>query len=471
MSARRIKGLIVLLAIALIGLIVLQVVWISNTLKLRQDQFNQAVKSSIVNVSDRAERASVFKVLAEDDLGRTLLENNFLEVDPKQITLDDTYLNLSNRDPKNRASASGMIEDLVTANSLRPLEERVDMSLLDSLLREELLSRNIGNEFVWGVFDGYGRLKLILPRFSNHDEQKLKNTYYKTALSKTDIFNEPHHLHVWIPDPELAIWTTLWPILLISGVFLSVVILGIIYIMRTLFKQRRVGEIKDDLVNNLTHELKTPISTIGLACEALQDPSISSSPEQKESFIGMIKTENKRLGILVDNVLRSAVLDSGDMKIKFVQLNVNDLLEELIKNTRIQAERVDGSLLFDKGAARSAVNGDRIHLTNIFLNLIDNAIKYRRDQPDILVSTRNEKDDLIVTVKDNGIGIPKEEHSRIFERLYRVPTGNVHNVKGFGLGLSYVRIVVDRHDGEIWVESTPGSGSKFHVRIPLENEG
>jgi len=248
------------------------------------------------------------------------------------------------------------------------------------------------------------------------------------------------------------------------------VIIGVVYMMGALFRQKRISEIKDDLVNNLTHELKTPISTISLACEALVDPSINSSQEQVSSFIGMIKAENKRLGILVDNVLRSAVLDSGEMKIKFVSLDVNDLLAELVKNSKIQAERVGGSLTFERGATLARVLGDRIHLTNIFLNLIDNGLKYCEGPPHILVTTRNEKDDVIVTVQDNGIGIAKEERSRIFERLYRVPTGNVHNVKGFGLGLSYVKIVVERHEGTISVDSELGKGSEFDVHIPLENE-
>lgn len=470
MSQKRITWLTILIAIALIGLIVLQFVWIKNTLQLRQDQFHQAIKTSIADVADRAERAAVFKVIAEDDRGRKLLENNFLNVDLEDETIQDKYLSLTTRDPLNRRRASEMIENLIASNALRPLHDRIDMPLVDSLLREELESRNIGAEYCWGIYDSSGRQKLVQAEVSSKDSLNLKNTYYKTQLSKSDIFNEPHFLHVWIPDPQLAIWATLWPILLVSGLFLSMVIVGVAHIMSALLRQKRVSQIKDDLVNNLTHELKTPISTISLACEALVDPSINSSPEQVDSFIGMIKAENKRLGVLVDNVLRSAVLDSGEMKLKFVSIDINDLLAELVKNTKIQTERVGGSLTFERTATLARVAGDRTHLTNIFLNLIDNGLKYCDGPPHILVSTRNEKDDVIVTVKDNGIGIAKEEQSRIFERLYRVPTGNVHNVKGFGLGLSYVKIVVERHEGTISVVSTPGNGSEFSVYIPLENE-
>ena len=221
MSQKRITGLIVLLGIALIGLIVLQFVWIKNTLQLRQDQFHQAIKSSIASVADRAERAAVFQVISEDARGRKLLENNFLDPDLEDETIQDKYLNLTTRDPLSRRRTSEMIENLLASNSLRPLEERIDMSLVDSLLSDELDARNVGAAYSWGIYDSYGERKLFLDAFANADTVSLKNTFYRTQLSKSDIFNEPHFLHVWIPDPQLAIWTTLWPILLVSGLFLS----------------------------------------------------------------------------------------------------------------------------------------------------------------------------------------------------------------------------------------------------------
>lgn len=472
MSRQRITWLIVLFAVALLGLIVLQYLLIKNTFSLREDQFNQAVKSSMGAVAERSERALVFKMISEDARGRKLLEKNlpdFLNEESDSIQFDQ-FLSLNNSDPKMRRYASEMVESLIANNALKPIEQRVDITLLDSLLRDELKARNITAGYRYGVCNAQGVLKIRGENVLDTDTAEVKTSSFRTRLFKSDVFNEPHYLHVWIPDPQLTIWGSLWPILLVSALFLLAMIFGVAYMIKTIFRQKRVSLIKDDLVNNLTHELKTPISTISLACEALVDPSISNSEEQVSAFINMIKMENKRLGVLVDNVLQSAVLDSGEMKVKFVSIDVNDLLTELIKNTRIQAERVSGSLKFVSKAPRARVSGDRIHLTNIFLNLIDNALKYCSGPAHIEVSTRNEKDDVIVTVKDNGIGIPKEEQNRIFERLYRVHTGNVHNVKGFGLGLSYVKVVVERHDGTITVESQPGKGSKFHVRIPLENE-
>jgi two-component system phosphate regulon sensor histidine kinase PhoR len=471
MSRNRISWLIMLFVVALLGLVALQFLLIKSSFSLREDHFHHAVNNSMASVAQRSERALVFKVISEDAKGRKLLEKRMPEfsIEESDSVQFDTFLGLNDNDPKMRRFASRIVENLIANNALRPIEDRVDVSLLDSLLKEELSARNIGTTYQFAICNADGVIKLKGIGLADTDTVQLKKEGYRTQLFKSDVFNEPHFLYVWIPDPQMAIWSSTWPMLLVSILFLLALIFGVAYLIRTIFHQKRVSQIKDDLVNNLTHELKTPISTISLACEALVDPSISNSDEQVASFINMIKVENKRLGVLVDNVLQSAVLDSGEMKVKFVSIDVNDMLQELIKNNRIQAERVGGSLTFKNNAPRSRVNGDRIHLTNIFLNLIDNALKYCSGAPHIQLSTRNEKDDLIVTVKDNGIGIPKEEQNRIFERLYRVHTGNVHNVKGFGLGLSYVKVVVERHDGTISVSSRPGQGSEFYIQLPLEN--
>jgi two-component system phosphate regulon sensor histidine kinase PhoR len=239
--------------------------------------------------------------------------------------------------------------------------------------------------------------------------------------------------------------------------------------VRTILEQKRIGAIRNDLVNNLTHELKTPISTISLACEALADPSIPRTEQQVQRFTGMIRDENKRLGSLVENVLQSAVLEDGQMRIKRVELDLHALIQDVVRSSGMQVSRRNGRIELELAADIHHVLGDRIHLTNLIYNLIDNAVKYTEKEPRIRIATQSNDEGVTLSVSDNGIGIPTSEHRKIFDRLYRVPTGNIHNAKGFGLGLSYVQVVVERHGGHIRVESQPGKGSTFHIFIPFEH--
>jgi two-component system phosphate regulon sensor histidine kinase PhoR len=250
---------------------------------------------------------------------------------------------------------------------------------------------------------------------------------------------------------------------------MALIIAVFIATLRSVVRQKRISVIRNDLVNNLTHELKTPISTIGLACEALADPSIPRSAEQVRSYISMIRDENKRLGSLVENVLQSAVLDSGHMVLKIVDLDIHALVQDVIRSSNILVSRRSGRIVTDLRAEIHHVEGDRIHLTNLLYNLIDNAVKYTRSEPLIRIATRSDDTHITISVTDNGIGIAPSEQRKIFDRLYRVPTGNIHNAKGFGLGLSYVRTVVERHHGRITLESEPGLGSTFHIQLPFEH--
>ncbi|MCB0794907.1 MAG: HAMP domain-containing histidine kinase, partial [Flavobacteriales bacterium] len=266
-----------------------------------------------------------------------------------------------------------------------------------------------------------------------------------------------------------SVWYGLLPLLIMSGAFLLVIVLTFIMTMRTIFRQKRIGEIKNDLVNNLTHELKTPISTIALACEALNDPSLPRSEEQRSMLVQMIRDENKRLGVLVESVLQSAVLDSGRMRIRPVDLDMHAVLGDVVRHARVQAAKRSGTIELSLDAELYHIRGDRIHLTNVLYNLLDNAMKYSDGEPRIDIRTRSDEQALYISVTDQGIGIPKNEQRRIFDKLYRVPTGNIHNVKGFGLGLSYVRAVLERHGGGIEVNSEPGVGSTFTLTIPFEH--
>jgi two-component system phosphate regulon sensor histidine kinase PhoR len=217
----------------------------------------------------------------------------------------------------------------------------------------------------------------------------------------------------------------------------------------------------------MTHEFKTPISTISLASEMLGDNSISQTPEKQQRYIKMIRDENKRLSVLVESILQTSILDKGEFILKLVEVDVHDIIYTAINNTQLLIGQRGGSIQTQLDAKKFKLQADKVHLTNIIFNLIDNAIKYSKDIPEIVISTNNTPEGIMIKVKDNGMGISKENQRKIFDKFYRVPTGNVHNVKGFGLGLSYVLAVVLKHQGTISVDSELGKGSTFNVHLPI----
>jgi two-component system phosphate regulon sensor histidine kinase PhoR len=220
----------------------------------------------------------------------------------------------------------------------------------------------------------------------------------------------------------------------------------------------------------MTHEFKTPISTISLACEALNDKDIQKSEELYQSYIKIINEENNRLGLMAEQILQTAKMEQGDITLNLEVTNLHELLAEVIHNITIQVEIKDGRITSDFKADRSTLTVDRMHITNVFLNLLDNANKYSPVKPEIKVSTANEGDWLICAIEDSGIGISKSDQKKIFEKLYRVPEGNIHNFKGFGLGLSYVKTIVEKHGGQVRLESELKKGTRFEVLLPLNHQ-
>ena len=225
---------------------------------------------------------------------------------------------------------------------------------------------------------------------------------------------------------------------------------------------------KNDFINNMTHEFKTPISTISLACEALSDHDMRQSGEFTENYIHVIVEENKRLAVMAEKILQTAVIDKGQMKMTKEKIDLHDVISEVIKNISIQVEIKDGVILKNFMAVNSVLEGDKVHLTNLVYNLLDNANKYSPKKPVIRISTENTSSGILLTIEDKGIGISKAEQKKVFEKLYRVPTGNIHEVRGFGLGLSYVKATVEEHNGKISLESEVNKGSTFKVFLPFK---
>lgn len=486
MDKRVITALAVSITLALACLVIVQAQWVRNTIRLKDAEFGQGVQRALMSVSERLEQAEALEVIREDDEARALMgmvepeviEDSVLEATgdwpAEEPMMGEAELLPPDSEERGVAGSeqqwmfSNMVRGILSAGRYRAIHERVQLHVLDSLLVDEFQRQGIPGEHIEGVFDGDGILVLPGPGAAE-DSALLKASPHRVRLFRHDPFGMPYWLHVHVPDQQRLVLHRLWPMLIVSALLVLLIGAAFVFTLRTIWQQKRLGDIRNDLVNNLTHELKTPISTIALACEALNDPGIPKSPEQVKIFTGMIRDENKRLGMLVESVLQSAVVDSGSMRLRIVDVDMHALLADVVRNSSIQAENRGGRILLEPGAALAHVKGDRIHLTNVFYNLLDNAVKYCDREPLVTIITSSNDTGITVQVRDNGIGIPKADQRKVFERLYRVPTGNVHNVKGFGLGLSYVRSVIERHGGRIELESTPGIGSTFSITIPFEN--
>lgn len=489
---RWILGLFASISLALAGLIGVQVHWLRTTIELKEAQFNQSVDNALLAVSDRLERVDRMGGLRNNQRGKSLLErldtlrrasslSGGSMIPPRPAASEERQLtglstdSAEQNDPLNtldleeyESLVTDLVRSILGSEIQQPLNERIDPALLDSLLTHELANIGIEGGSAYGIFTATQEL---LPNYfgAENAPAELSTSPYRVRLFRHDMAGQAHYLHVLLPEGDTPLLRGVAPMLAISALFLLVILGAFAHTVRTILRQKRIGQIRTDLVNNLTHELKTPISTIGLACEALADPSLPRTDEQVKRFTGMIRDENKRLGSLVENVLQSAVLASGQMVIKRVDLDLHNLIRDVVRTSSMQVSRRNGHVELELNAELQHVTGDRIHLTNLLYNLLDNAIKYTEKEPRIRIRTQSNDEGVTVSIMDNGIGIPSSEHRKIFDRLYRVPTGNIHNAKGFGLGLSYVKIVVERHGGSIRLESQPGKGSTFHIQLPFEH--
>jgi len=283
------------------------------------------------------------------------------------------------------------------------------------------------------------------------------------------LVSDPAFLKIRFPAKRKYLLKTMWGILSLSGLLTLAIILSFYYTVRTILKQKEDSEIKNDFINNMTHELKTPISTIALACEAIGEEDIKKSEAQLNKYVSMIGFENRRLGNLVEEVLQSAVLERETFEIKMEDLNINETILAAVDKMRLLVEKNGGKIITDLSERVEVLRGDSLHLTNAIANLIDNANKYCKENPEIRIKSVHTTGGIQIICEDDGIGIGKNDQRKIFDKLYRVPTGNIHNVKGFGLGLNYVDAIVRKHNGSIQVSSQLGHGSKFEIFLPYSH--
>ncbi|MDD4225336.1 MAG: HAMP domain-containing sensor histidine kinase [Mariniphaga sp.] len=518
MSRKMLLTLIVLMALVLSGLILIQTNLIKTASDIREEQFDQMVKSALKRVVDHMEELERRDARESARIGRLPGMANSpgnMDVFPRQSTgqisgqfrfqysersvfgnyreefqitfTDTTHSGKDGLDPWFSDEASSFdqlhelnldqerrreqwLKDLNWSNYKilledRPLQERVDSTLLAGAIADVFKESGIDLDYKYAVRStNLGQDRFIM---GNKDYDPVRKKEYTSLLFPYDFAGQqPNYLYVYFPKRSgfllRATGFTIIPTIILTGLLIAI----FAYAILVIFRQKKLSQIKNDFINNMTHELKTPISTISLASQMLEDGSVTNTPKTIEHISRIINQESKRLSFQVEKVLQMAVFNEGRLKLKFKEFDMNKTLSNVLNNFELRVKSKNGILHADISPGIVLVRGDEVHLTNVIFNLLDNAVKYSGETPEISVSTEDKNAHFIVSVSDNGIGIPKEHLDQIFDRFYRVPTGNVHNVKGFGLGLSYVKKIVELHNGKIKVDSVVNKGTKFSIFLP-----
>lgn len=348
---------------------------------------------------------------------------------------------------------------------------RIDIAFLDSVIRNELVDDDLPNVYKFNVSNDSNKVFTFSNQPKTYDTKIPKSESGKTVLFPSNIIDENIHLCLFFPDRQSFIFQEMQTTLIATLVVVLFIIASLIIMFRIIIEQRRISEIKNDFISNMTHEFKTPISTISLACQAMSDSDMIDEQANTavSPYVKMILQENARLETLVESILQSAVIEKGDIKYKDEIINLTQIVETEIDKARFRVKSLGGKIEFNDFFESIEFEADKMHVTNIISNLLDNAIKYSKEKLVIKVSIESDNKNVYLIVCDNGIGINKEHIPRLFDKLYRVPTGNVHNVKGFGLGLSYVKAICDHYKWEITVKSDYGEGTTF--TIIFKNKG
>jgi two-component system phosphate regulon sensor histidine kinase PhoR len=344
-----------------------------------------------------------------------------------------------------------------------PIDEIVSRDLLAKRTDQALKDEGILLPYEFGI---YYPEKDSLSILSSANYTPGKNKLYKTRLFPESIFERPEALVISFPGQRAHILESMAWLLSGSVLFTAVILLTFFLTIRIILKQKKVSEIKSDFINNMTHEFKTPIATISLAVDSINNPKVIDQPEKIKYFTGVIDEENKRMNTRVENVLQMSLIESSDFSLQPELTDIHEILGQAARNVQLQVSKRQGILNLDLDAANPSIMADKTHLLGIFTNLLDNAVKYSAEAPDIRISTRDGQNVLEVRIADKGVGMSREQQNRIFDKFYRIPSGDIHNVKGFGLGLSYVKAIILSMKGDIEVKSQVDKGSTFILRFP-----
>ena len=507
----------VVMGLSFVGLLFLQISYIEEMTKMKREQFNESVNRALyqasrnlemnetlrylekdVNATERRaikfdsvssvggklnagiQQSHQYAVAGEDGTIYSSFELKTITLKPskvpkamilhsdKESSISEAAKSMQeiirNRYVYQRALLDEVVYNILYTASDKPLKERINFKMLDQDIRAELLNNGISIPYHFSVNTSDGREVYRCPDYTDEGEE---NTYTQVLFR-----NDPHSkmgvVNIHFPDMSSYIFSSvkfMIPALIFTGVLLITFIFTIVVI----FRQKRFSEMRNDFINNMTHEFKTPISSISLAAQMLKDDTITKSPTMLSHLSGVIVDETKRLRFQVEKVLQMSMFDHKKVTFKKRDLELNELVEGVINTFTLKVEASGGKIDSSLAATSSKVYVDEMHLTNVVFNLMDNAVKYKKEDVDIHLNVRtwNDATHVYLSIADNGIGIKKENLKKIFEKFYRVHTGNRHDVKGFGLGLAYVKQIVDLHKGTIHAESEIGKGTKFIIKLPL----
>ena len=352
----------------------------------------------------------------------------------------------------------------------KPIQERVDSVTLENLLRSGLADKGIRVPFEFAIVSPFDSLKMIPVKSQFFTPDQL-NSPYRVTLFPNDVFQKPHYLIVFFHGEKTHILKSFAWILTTSLFFTIVIIVTSIISIFFMIRQKRISDIKTDFINNMTHEFKTPIATISIAADSINNPKVIDEPGRIRDYTRIIKEENQRMNTRVEQVLQMALIDSKDFQLRPVEIDAHELIRRAVEHFRLIIARREGVLNLNLDAGMSVVTADPDHFRNVILNLLDNANKYSPSQPEITVSTFNRSGKLFIAIEDKGMGMDPDTRRKVFDKFFRYSTGNIHNIKGFGLGLSYVKAIVLAHKGEVFVQSEVGRGSRFEISLPLADNG
>ncbi|MBP9705041.1 MAG: HAMP domain-containing histidine kinase [Chitinophagales bacterium] len=386
--------------------------------------------------------------------GDELASNILIEID-KQFQLNAGKLN--------EVMQQMMLE--MMSQGITPAE-KIDSAYLNKLLLEELGARGIETEFHYGVLVDN---KYLFSTQTSDQKTTLINSPYKASLFPGNIFTTSDILLVDFPNQQTYLLSSVKLLLFGSLLFTAIIILMFGYTMQIIFRQKKLSEIKSDFINNMTHEFKTPLATISLAVDAINNPTILGNSEKVKYYSHLIKEENKRMNGQVEKVLQMALLDKNEIAISTDEVDMHDIIQRAVENISLRVAESGGKITTELHAVNCEIVADEVHMMNVISNLLDNAVKYSDDKVEIKITTDSDDKGVHVSIQDAGIGMSTEHQKMIFEKFYRVPTGNIHNVQGFGLGLTYVKAIVEAHNGLISVKSNPGKGSRFNIFLPFNN--
>lgn len=515
MNKTKFLWIIILMSISLGGIILVQILWIKNAVEIREKQFDRQIIIAMQNAVDKLERKATIMFIEGneptiniDSLGLKmqgeLIEVQFSDtIQNSQIIVTNSaasnkevkvkmdslicktdlndnvemthnvYISTSDStnvitiDSKkvkrkikrfNNVVTEWIVESEVTKD---PIGARIKTSNISELLQNEFENANLLISFDYGVIDKMNDTitKYRSEGFNNEDF----TTKYQVNLFPDDILEKSAILAVSVHNKQEEILKSILLLLIGSLVFTIGILATFGITIYTIIKQKKISSIKTDFINNMTHEFKTPIATISLATDSIVNSKVIEDVEKIRYFASIIKQENKRMNAQVEHVLQMALLDSKSFKLNLQEIDIHKLINRAADSIKLTLEKKGGTINYDFKATESVYRVDEIHFTNVLFNLLDNAIKYTEQNPKIEIKTENRKNGIRISIKDNGLGMSKDVRSKIFDKFYRIATGNVHNVKGFGLGLSYVKAIVMATNGSIDVESELGKGSVFHI--------